>query len=152
MAQHNKICQICQELGHSKFYCRKKPFTLIAKISKKRLENPKPKKAPKAIAKVGKKGKEWIATSKEWKKQNPPDYQGYWYCKIGGAALTDGKHDTAGGLQLNLCHDVSRARDSTLANDLNNIFPGCQAHNKDQGSRTYNEYMATNPVVRCGNF
>jgi 5-methylcytosine-specific restriction endonuclease McrA len=26
MAQHNKTCSICQELGHSKFYCRNKPF------------------------------------------------------------------------------------------------------------------------------
>lgn len=30
MAQHNKICPICNELGHSKFYCKKKPFKPIA--------------------------------------------------------------------------------------------------------------------------
>jgi hypothetical protein len=29
MAQSNKVCSICGELGHSKFYCKKKPAKLI---------------------------------------------------------------------------------------------------------------------------
>lgn len=151
MSQHNKICPICAELGHSKFYCRNKPFKPIAKISKKRLLNPVEKPKPKPINKVGKKAKQWIVTSKEWKILNPPDHQGYWYCKVGGAALTDSKQDSIGGLKLNLCHDVSRARDSTLSNDLYNIFPGCQTHNRGQGSMTLLEYLATDYIRHCGN-
>jgi hypothetical protein len=32
--QTNKVCQICGELGHSKFYCNKKPFNTIKRSTK----------------------------------------------------------------------------------------------------------------------
>jgi len=50
MAQENKTCSICSELGHSKFYCKKKPLkplkrTVIAR--KVTVLGEKPKKKPK---------------------------------------------------------------------------------------------------------
>ena len=36
MSQNNKVCEICGELGHSKFYCKKKPFKPINKVSPKK--------------------------------------------------------------------------------------------------------------------
>lgn len=151
MAQANKICKICNVKGHSKFYCPNKPYKPIPKVSAKRLANPPAPKPKKPINKVGKKAIAWAQTSKEWKKQNPPDrWTGFWYCKIGGAALSDKSDSEA--LRLNLCHDKSRARHPELANELTNIFPGCQRHNKEQGSRSFDEYIASRPTPFCGDF
>jgi len=152
VAQANKVCKICNEVGHSKFYCKKKPFKPIPKVSKKRLENPLPKKAPKPINKVGKRTKAWYAAAAEWKKQNPPDFYGYRYCKVGGAPLDDKDNEEYGVYRLNLCHDKSRARFPSLATDLNNIFAGCPRHNREQGSRSLDEYLASNYTKSCGNY
>lgn len=35
MAQHNKVCQACGELGHSKFYCKKRKRKAIPRQSAK---------------------------------------------------------------------------------------------------------------------
>ena len=150
MTQFNKKCPYCLEIGHSGYYCKKKPYKPIAKISKKRLLNPV-KKVYKPINKIGKKAKEWEKTKKEWKKLNPPDYYGYYYCKVGGYALTDYSFNNS-GLILNICHDKSRARFPELAFNLDNLFPGCQKHNKNQGSMDLDEFLETNPDLKCGNF
>ena len=152
MAQSNKICEICSELGHSKHYCRKRIYKSIPKISKKRLLNPKHNKVYKPINKKGKKAKAWDLFIPTWKENNPCDENGYWYCKIGGFALTDGKQDNLGGLILNLGHDISRTRDSTKITDLNNVYAICQKHNKLQGSMSFDEFLETNPDLKCGNF
>lgn len=93
---------------------------------------------------------EWVETSKQWKIENLPDHDGYWYCKVGGGALTDGKQDALGGLPFNLCHDIARARDNTKKHDFANLYPGCPYHNRDQGSRSLAEYRESNPRKRCG--
>ena len=36
MSQDNKICEICHTLGHSKFYCKNKPYKPINKVSVKK--------------------------------------------------------------------------------------------------------------------
>lgn len=147
----SRPCKWCDSREHTQFYCRQKPRKPIPKISKKRLANPPEPKPKKPIKAKGKKANQLDKTSKEWKEVNPPDFQGYWYCKVGGAALTDGKQDTIGGLRLNLCHDISRARDSTKSFNLDNIFPGCGRHNKEQGSKSLEEYLSTNYIKMCGN-
>lgn len=152
MAQYNKICQICHEKGHSKFYCRKKPYKPIPKISKKKAQASSSSNSSSTISKVGKKAKKWAETSKEWKKANPPDENGFWYCRVGDYPLTDKSSDYDYALRLNLCHDKSRARHPSLAYDLDNIFPGCQRHNKEQGSRDLDEYLSTNPSLICRNY
>jgi len=93
---------------------------------------------------------EWIETSKKWKAANPCDFDGYWYCVIGGGALTDGQGDAMGGLRLNLGHDISRARDSKQIHNLRNIRPICPKHNREQGSLSFEEYRAKSPSKRCG--
>lgn len=143
-------CRICESRDHTAFRCRLKQFKPIPKVSKKRLQNPVEKKPPKPINKIGKKAKAWRSTSSLWKKENPPDYKGFWYCKIGNAPLSDKGED--GALQLNLCHDISRARNSKMANELSNIFPGCQRHNREQGSKSLQEYLSTNYAKTCGNY
>jgi hypothetical protein len=150
MAQENKICQICGEKGHSKFYCKTRTYKPIPKVSDKKKNNPTPKKIYKPINKVGKKAIQWKVTSKEWKQQNPSDKDGFWYCLIGGGRLSDKSSDNA--YRLNLCHDKSRARHPSLSNELSNIFPGCPRHNSEQGSRDLDEYLASDHKISCGNF
>jgi len=36
MAQHNKVCSICKQLGHSKFYCKSKPIKPIKRVAIKK--------------------------------------------------------------------------------------------------------------------
>lgn len=55
MAQSNKTCSICQELGHSKFYCKKKPITPIKRTAiklkapvKKKIAKPKVKRVSRS--------------------------------------------------------------------------------------------------------
>ena len=90
----------------------------------------------------------WNRTVREWKEDNPPDFDLYWYCKVGGGALSDGR--AFGGLQLNLCHDISRARDKTKKYSIDNIYAGCPKHNRGQGSMSLDEYLSTNPDLNCG--
>lgn len=148
----SKNCKWCDSKQHTQFYCRQKPHKPIPKISKKRLANPPEPKARKPIKAKGKKANQWDKTSEDWKKVNPPDFQGYWYCKIGGAALVDGKSNTVGGLRLNLCHNIARSRDSTQSFNLDNIFPGCQFHNKLQGSKSLKEFLDSKPNLNCRNY
>lgn len=53
MVQSNKVCPVCHELGHSKFYCKKKPSTPIKRTPIKqkivvRVPGEKPKKRVKS--------------------------------------------------------------------------------------------------------
>jgi len=41
MAQANKVCEICGELGHSKFYCKNKPYKPIKRTAIKKTIKPK---------------------------------------------------------------------------------------------------------------
>ena len=150
MAQFNKICPICKKIGHSRYYCKNKPIKTISNTSFKKKVTRKPQKASKPLKTIGKKAKAWNLFIPEWKTANPPDFDGYWFCKIGGSALSDGRAE--GGYRLNIGHDISRIRDSTKITDLNNTFPICQKHNRLQSSMSLNEFLETNPDLRCGNY
>lgn len=145
-----KPCKFCGSLKHTGFNCQKRERKPMNKVSQKRLDNPPPQKTRKPMNKSGKSAKKHTATSSLWKKLNPPDHSGYWYCLIGGAALSD-KQDS-GVLQINVCHKLSKARRKDLQEDQNNLFPGCQAHNKEQGSRSLEEYLEGPHQIRCGDF
>jgi len=145
-----KACKWCGSDLHTQFYCFKKPRKEIVRVSRRRLENPPEKKKYKPLNSVGPRARKWNETSKQWKIANPPDANGFWYCRVGGSALTDKRNVDA--LRLNLCHDLSRARRPDLAFDLNNIFPGCQRHNKEQGSRSLEEYLASSHSPFCADF
>ena len=83
----------------------------------------------------------WKKTRDEWIKQNPPNHAGQWYCIIGGGYLTK---ET-----LTLDHDTPRSRDPSRRYDLSNLQPMCWKHNGEKGSRTLQQYLATNPSRRC---
>lgn len=92
---------------------------------------------------------EWEKAKEDWKRSNPPDHAGYYYCVIGGGALTDGSGDSIGGLPFNLGHNRSRARNPAEKYDTSDHSPICPYHNRGQGSMTFAEYRAKNPSKRC---
>lgn len=143
----SKPCKFCGGTDHTGFTCRNRERKPMNKISKKRLENPPPPKIRKPMNKVGKSAKKHAKTSNTWKELNPPDHQGYWYCLIGGAALSD-KSDSE-VLPLNVCHKQSKARRKDLQEDQSNLFPGCPGHNKEQGSKSLEEYLAGPHKINC---
>ena len=91
---------------------------------------------------------QWARTTRLWKKLNPADFDGYYYCRVGGGALTD--KASGWGLPFNLCHDIARARDVSKKHSLDNLYPGCPKHNREQGSLSLEEYLETNPDLHCG--
>lgn len=155
MAQENKVCKICEKIGHSRYYCKEKGFKQVkytASTNKVSQRAPKKPTISKPIRKSGKYGEKWVSTKKEWKKLNPPDENGFWYCKVGGSALIDHNYsDFPGAYALNVCHDISRARSRSKAYDIDNLFPGCQRHNKLQGSKSLKEFLRSKPNLQCGN-
>lgn len=145
-----KACKWCKSPLHTAFYCFKKPRKEIVRVSRRSLSTSFKVKKQKAINKIGPRARQWNKTSKLWKQTNPPDSRGFWYCRVGGAALTDKKDVEA--LRLNICHIESRARRPDLAFNLDNLFAGCPLHNKEQGSRSLKEYLASSHSPFCADF
>lgn len=80
---------------------------------------------------MGKVAAEWIRVRRQWVKNNPPDYTGYWYCYLCGKAVD--KYD------LNVDHVIPRSRAPQLRFDLNNLRPSCYICNNKKGSRVYED-------------
>lgn len=51
MSQDNKVCEICGTLGHSKFYCKNKPYKPIKRTAIKKTTKPKKSKTERSKAK-----------------------------------------------------------------------------------------------------
>ena len=79
------------------------------------------------MRKLGKVGKKWLQTRKEWVKLNPPNHAGYYICAIGGEYIPAD--------EMELDHIQSRSRHPELRFDLNNLQPTCHNHNSEKGSR-----------------
>lgn len=94
--------------------------------------------------------REWVKTRKKWIKENPPIWGGYWYCVIGGRALTDDPEKLAyGALPLTLDHDIARSRDQSLRHELDNLNPMCGYHNSMKGSRNLYSFKLSKPPKAC---
>ena len=92
----------------------------------------------------------WLKLRKQWIKENPPDYGGYWYCVVGGRALSNKKSMLDyGALPLTLDHEIPRSRAPELVLELTNLKPMCTYHNNDKGSRSLLQYLATKPNKNC---
>lgn len=92
----------------------------------------------------------WARTRKKWIRENPPPYGGFWYCVVGGRALTNEQDKLDyGALWLTLDHDTARSRDPSLRHELENLNPMCGYHNGRKGSRSLRQYLMTNPNKQC---
>lgn len=89
----------------------------------------KPKTPPKPIKKSGTIHKKWMKYRRQWKKDNPPDDNGYHYCYICGTPLKPG--------QITLDHVIPRSRRPDLIFDDTNIRVACWNCNIGKGSQVY---------------
>lgn len=107
-------------------------------------------KQKKSLNHVGKVAKNWRKDRMEWIRDTDRGDH-IWHCVIGGAALTNDKDLNSFGtvLWLTVDHEVSRTRDPSKRRDSGNFQPMCQYHNTNKGSRTTEEYLNTNPDLRC---
>lgn len=113
MAQHNKTCKICGELGHSKFYCKKKPRKPISKSTKP--------------IKPGKHHNKWLAFRRKYLAEHQPNHQGYYTCYLClGPVHVD---------EVTLDHVIPRSAAPHLRYDENNIRPACGSCNSTKGSK-----------------
>lgn len=97
-----------------------------------------------------KQAKWWSKTRQEWIDNNPPTYGGYWYCVVGGRALTNElERLDYGALPLTLDHDLARSRAPDRRHDLENLNPMCEYHNTLKGSLSLLQFLATKPPKRC---
>lgn len=81
-----------------------------------------------------------LATTAKWDAANPPDANGHWYCYIS-------KHPLCPRVltieTLVREHDLSKARSPGTKYDIRVIYPACSFDNKDKGSMSAEEYMAS---------
>lgn len=75
---------------------------------------------------IGKVGKEWLRTRREWVKLNRPNHQGYYVCCICGKWVPE--------KAMQLDHILSRSRHPELRFDLTNLQPSCGPCNQKKGS------------------
>lgn len=111
-----KACKQCGSTFHSKSYHKPR----------------NPLKGKRRIRAIGKVGRQWIATRKEWVQKNLPD-SGYWVCAYCGKQLYLNT--------LTLDHKLSRGRHPELRFDLDNLVPACYECNIEKGSLSAEEYM-----------
>lgn len=117
--RHTTVQTLCPKCQYNKYYAGKKR---------------------KPIKKIGKVTKQWWAVRNEWIQQNA-NKDNTWRCVVGDGLLNIDS--------LTLDHDVPRSRDPSKRNDLNNLNPMCAFHNSDKGSKSLDEYLATNPSKKC---
>lgn len=80
---------------------------------------------------VGKKTKEWLKILKQWKKDHPPNFQGYYTCHICKGWV----HES----EVTLDHVIPRsnAKNYTNRHDDSNLQPAHGLCNNEKGSKKY---------------
>ena len=81
------------------------------------------------MKKMGKKGRLWIKTRKQWLKENPPNFEGYYVCYLCGVWVPK--------KEITLDHVLPRTRGLNLLTDFDNLRPCCGACNSRKGSKVY---------------
>lgn len=109
-------CLYCGKKSINQYCFAHKPRPALARPTKRMAVN-------KPIKKIGKQGGLWIATRKQWIRDNP----GGWHCYLCGLPL-DSK-------TLTLDHVLARSRRPDLRNDMSNLKPACWPCNHKKGSR-----------------
>lgn len=115
-------CKHCGSDKHTSFQCFLAPHKPMKRSNMLR--------GKRRIRAIGKVGRQWIATRKEWIQKNLPD-SGVWNCTYCGVEL----HLNT----LTLDHIKSRSRHPELRFDLSNLAPACWDCNTAKGSKDLEE-------------
>jgi len=81
----------------------------------------------------------YLKARKDWMKNNPPTFEGYYFCHYGYKALDY------------LVVDHKNGRDGDLLTDHDNFVASCSFHNMLKGSMKYDrfiQYLKDNPRYR----
>jgi 5-methylcytosine-specific restriction endonuclease McrA len=109
MAQANKVCKVCGERGHSKYYCRARVRT--------------------PIPKAGKQARNWTNYRRKYFDSHPPNSDGLYRCYLCLALFP------REGITLD--HVIPRSGAPQLRYDDNNIRYACGSCNHAKGSKRY---------------
>lgn len=75
---------------------------------------------------IGKQGKLWLKTRKQWLRDNPPNFQGYYQCYICNQYIPQN--------EVTLDHVKPRSKNPELRYDSDNLKPCCYVCNNKKGS------------------
>lgn len=117
-------CTYCDEIGHYQSQCFKKAKTL------QRIDYSK-RNSKRALRVAGKFGRKWNRKRASWKRQNPPNHQGYYTCYLCGKYVE--------GSEMQLDHIIPRSRAPELRFEMSNLAPSCPKCNRKKGSKVYAE-------------
>lgn len=94
----------------------------------------------KPVKRYGKKTLEWLAERKQWIKDNPPDFAGYWYCYLRTTEACPGALQID---QLTIDHVIPRSKHKPTE-----LRPACMFCNNDKGSQDLKLYLSTHPRIK----
>lgn len=80
---------------------------------------------------MGKHKKLWLQTRRQWFKENPPNFEGFYICYLCGIWMED--------RETTLDHVIPRSRAPHLRYDFDNIRPCCWKCNSEKGSKVLTE-------------
>jgi len=92
-------------------------------------------KPPRKIKQVGGITKKWLATRRQWFKENMPNEQGFYICYLCNKWL-DHKETT-------LDHIKNRSSHPELRYEMSNLAPCCSTCNTFKGSQSLENYLKT---------
>jgi Pyruvate/2-oxoacid:ferredoxin oxidoreductase delta subunit len=95
------------------------------------MKTTKPLKAKKRMNKVGKIGKALAKQSREYRKENPPNHEGYYTCYLCGKWIPAN--------EMNPEHTKSRARHPEFRFDKGKLKPACGICNEKKRSMEVEE-------------
>lgn len=87
--------------------------------------------AKKPMKRLGKIGKQWLETRKQWISNNQPDSDGKWACALHISPQCLVRVDID---QLQIDHQKSRSRHPELRFTQSNLQPSCMFCNRQKGS------------------
>jgi len=80
------------------------------------------------MKRLGKNGKKWLATRRDFLSHNPPNHQGYYVCYLCGIWVPQN--------EITIDHIVSRSRAPELRFVFSNLAVCCSSCNEAKGSRS----------------
>lgn len=108
-------------------------------------------KQTKPLKQKGKVAKNWDKDRAKWLKDTN-DGSDTWRCVVGGRMLSNNKlllEQFPNILPITVDHEISRTRDPSKRREQSNYGAMCNFHNTDKGSRSLDEYLASDPNPKC---
>ena len=121
--KNNKHCMVCDETGHTSFYCPRKARTPLKTVTQ--------------LKQAGKYHNRFNQAKRIWYANNPPNHEGYYFCIYCGKPITRVPELLEQGVALvTIDHRLSRGDRPDLRYEQSNLAPSCWDCNKSKGSKS----------------